>query len=35
VLLGSGLGIEKRNFSTLDYLDFPMIRPDPKEESEV
>jgi len=27
--LGSGLAIEKRNFSALDYPGFPMIRPDP------
>jgi len=35
VLLGSGLGIEKRNFFALDYLGFPKIRLDLKEESEV
>jgi len=28
LIAGSGLAIEKSNFSALDYLGFPMIRPD-------
>ncbi len=28
--MGSGLAIEKRNFTALDYLVFPMIRPNPR-----
>jgi len=27
--MGSGLAIEKRNLSGIDYLGFSMIRPDP------
>jgi len=29
--LGSGFAIEKRNFSALDYMGFPMIRLDPED----
>jgi len=28
-IIGSGLAIEKRNFSAFYYLGFPMIRADP------
>jgi len=28
--MSSGLAIEKRNFTALDYLAFPMIRPNPR-----
>ena len=32
--LGSGLAIVKRNFSAFDYLDIPLIRPDPVSEKD-
>lgn len=32
--VGSGLSNEKRNFSILDYLSHPMIRPNPEMKKE-